>query len=306
LADQLDAECVFVVGSSRFLPVRYVQQLVQTTRLLLEWRPRAVVIMQPPLFALLPAALLRLCTRARVVGDLHSGTFNDPKWSWASKLVLGVIGRRGLSMVTSETFKRRVESAGGAAIVVHDRIERVAPSGDAMPSDVVPQLMGVEYVLFPFTYAADEPIWAVIDAAKLVPDVTLVMTGRAPAELRNRAPENVIFSGYVSNVEYAVLAASASCICALTSRENTMQRAAYEALAFGRPLVTSGTEVLRDYFGDSAVYTDNSAVSMAGCLRRVLDNRRHYERAAVELAEIRNREQGVSISLVRDWMHSDQ
>ncbi len=63
-------------------------------------------------------------------------------------------------------------------------------------------------------------------------------------------------------------------IVVLTTRPATLLSGGYEAMALGRPLVISDHGVLRDYFGDAAVYATRVRASMS----RAVDER--WRRAA--------------------------
>jgi glycosyltransferase involved in cell wall biosynthesis len=76
--------------------------------------------------------------------------------------------------------------------------------------------------------------------------------------------------GYLPREQYAELLASADVVLALTTREATMQRAAYEALEAGRPIVASDTRVLRESLGDAAEYTAPDGEAIASAVRRAL------------------------------------
>ena len=53
----------------------------------------------------------------------------------------------------------------------------------------------------------------------------------------------------------------------LTTRDNTMQSGAYEALSLGVPIITSDFQVLRDCFADAAIYVDNTSDAIAEAVR---------------------------------------
>jgi hypothetical protein len=48
-------------------------------------------------------------------------------------------------------------------------------------------------------------------------------------------------------------------ILILTTREMTLLSGGYEALSLEKPIVLSDTETLRNYFGNTAIYTQNNA-----------------------------------------------
>jgi hypothetical protein len=78
--------------------------------------------------------------------------------------------------------------------------------------------------------------------------------------------------------EYRALLSDAAVVLALTTREATMQQAAYEALRVRVPIVCSDTRVLRDALGPSAVIVSHTGASLAEGILEAL--RRRDELAA--------------------------
>jgi glycosyltransferase involved in cell wall biosynthesis len=67
--------------------------------------------------------------------------------------------------------------------------------------------------------------------------------------------------------------------------DDCMQQAGYEAMAFGRPLVTSDTSELRDYFGPAAVYARPDAGSIGQAWTEAVGRAGELHAAMVELGE---------------------
>ena len=65
-------------------------------------------------------------------------------------------------------------------------------------------------------------------------------------------PANVSFTGFISYAEYLGLLQDSTGVMVLTTRDNTMQRGAYEALSLAVPIITSDFKVLRDCFADAS------------------------------------------------------
>ena len=73
---------------------------------------------------------------------------------------------------------------------------------------------------------------------------------------RHHVPSNIELAGQLSADAFAHLLADTDAVLALTTAEQTMQRAGYEAVAYEKPLVTSDTVALRRYFTQGAVFVD--------------------------------------------------
>jgi hypothetical protein len=302
LAELLPATSYFI-RSTGPAPLRYLRQWRDTARVLRRERPDVVVVMQPPVVALL--AVRAAARGARLIGDLHSGVFLDPRWTWATALTLRLLRGANAALVTNGPLADRARAAGVETFVVHDPVFDGARPTAAPEAEAVAALVDAgDYLLVPLSYANDEPLDAILEAAGRTPDLRWVLTGRAPAALRASAPSNIVFPGFVSAGDYQVLFDRAAVVLALTDRPLTMQRVGYEAMIGGRPLVTSDSAVLRDYFGDAAVYVASTAESLAGGARRALADRdglgaRIRVRKQHQMAELR-----AAVAAVVDWVGS--
>lgn len=272
LASALGMEAVFLDGGSGSTPRRYLRQWSATRRLVRAQKPADIIVMQPPIPALFAVLSTKEGRRAQVIGDLHTGALENPKWRWASGMLLRSLKRRGFAVVTNEALAERVAARGVRAVALHDLIPSLPDGLGAEPDDSsLGDVLAERYILVPLAYANDEPVTALLQAAAADPSVTWVLTGKAPQTVRDAATPNVRFTGYVTNDDFQRLLRSAAAIAALTDREYTMQRAGYEALGAERPLITASTKTLSQYFGDAAVYMDGSAESIATAARAVLD-----------------------------------
>ena len=71
----------------------------------------------------------------------------------------------------------------------------------------------------------------------------------------------------------------------LTTRNHTMQRGAYEAMALDKPLITSSWPLLRQTFSRGTVYVDNSVDGITAGLETFACN---HPKLAVEMKELRH------------------
>jgi glycosyltransferase involved in cell wall biosynthesis len=235
-------------------------------------RGTLVVVMCPPVFALVAALVAARRSGARVVADLHSGAVNDPAWTWSHGLLRWCLRRCSHVVVTNEDVLDGFDTAGRPVLVLHDPPLPFSEGGapPALPSGPV--------VVFPASGAADEPMEDVVGAARLLlGEATVVITGRQRA--LDGCPD-VVLPGFLDDAAYAALLRRADVVLALTTREATMQRAGYEALELGRPLVCSDTAVLRAAFEGAAVLTRPGAEALASAVRTALADRERLEAAA--------------------------
>lgn len=268
LASDLGVEPYFVYHTSRNVAIRYMRQWTMTTKILRATSPEVVVVMQPPAVALAPVYLASRRAGFRIVGDLHSGTFLDRKWRWATSAVMRVLRSCGGAIVPNNEIAEMCAQYGVRAFVYQAGAQIVVSDGSAQELDANAEHRRT--VFAPLTYADDEPIQQIIEAARADRTLTWVLTGRAPQQLRNTAPDNVVFAGFMPRDEYTAALRSAGTVLALTSRDSTLQSAGFEALAAGVPLVTSPTRVLREFFGDAAIYSSSDSTDIRTSVTRAV------------------------------------
>jgi glycosyltransferase involved in cell wall biosynthesis len=261
--------------------LRYAIGTVQSALLLLRARPSAVVVTNPPLIPPLVVALWAAATRRPFVLDSHPSGFG-----LKGRRVLAVLqpvhralARRATGvLVTTNELAGRVDAWGGRGIVVHEApVDFPEPSPPTDPT-----------VLFVGIFASDEPIDAVLDAARLLPDTRFRITGdprRAPAQLVGSAPANVELTGFLATEAYRSAVSGASVVLTLTTEPHSVMRSAYEAVYAHVPVVMTDTAVLRGDF-PYALFCENTGASIAAALRQALASQGELRARAPEAAAL--------------------
>lgn len=252
--------------SPAYAPLKYVLQTVRTLWVLFRDRPSAVHVQNPPFVCGLVVDLYRALTGARYVIEHHSAAFG-PAWDWALPAQKLLARHAVTNIATNEHWASLIRSWDAHALVMYDPFLELPQVG---PYPLEP---GVN-VAFLGTFAADEPVQAVLGAAALLPEIHFHVTGettRVP-ELVAAAPANVSFTGFLdSNREYLGLLRGVDAVIVLTTRDHTLQLAGCEAIAVGKPLVTSDFPYLRELFAAGAVFVEPSAESIAAGVRDAVD-----------------------------------
>lgn len=290
LGGALGAEVHFVRSERGQLALRYLDQWRATRKLLRGRAPQIIQVMQPPVVALACIATSWRLRSSILVGDLHTGVVSDPKWKWASWLVLGTLRRRGFAIVPNEELAEICRRSGVETFVSHGFISSIEATD-------IQRVDG--HILAPLTYAFDEPVNAILGAAARLPYRRFVLTGDAPLSVRQSAPMNVHFPGFVSTEDYTRLRAEAGLVLALTEQEMTMQSAGYEALADATPLITSPRRVLRHFFGDAACYAESDSESIASAIESVYSDHAGACARITRRREEQIRAQGDAIAAIK-------
>jgi len=170
-----------------------------------------------------------------------------------------------------------------------------------------PPAPGSRRVVLPASFDPDEPIEAVFDAAAGHPDIEVVITGRDATGRTEplTVPPNVELTGFVPRAAYEDLLAGATAVCSLTTLDDCMQQGGYEAMAWGRPLVTSDTAELRDYFGDAAVYAAPSAASIGAAWADAIERAPELHRRMVALGEAKVAGRATELAPLRQLLGLD-
>jgi glycosyltransferase involved in cell wall biosynthesis len=291
LAAELEGQSFFVSStrlarSAALLPLRYLSAAYRTWSLLERHRPRRVLVITPPVVA--PLVSWAWCAwRGRLlVVDCHTGAFHSRRWAWARPLHRWVLRRARAVLVHTDDALALVTSWGAPALLVPDDLP--------VPEEAtVTSAAEGPVVLVAGSFDANEPVDVVLDAIRLVPEVDVRLTGDpellAP-ELRRAAPPNAVFTGFLPYSDFLGELMAADVVAAFSSDPQIMNRAAFEAVGLGRPLVLSNLPALRGRFGDAAVFSDNLPQQMAQAMRRALLEKVQLAARSSELA-IRLREQ---------------
>lgn len=247
---------------------RYAYLTFRTIRALYSSRPRVVIVQSPSIVLAALALAMRRLLRYAVVIDAHNEAVEP--YLHPSKVVRVItywaLRAADLVVVSNQALVRKVEERGGRAIVLPDRVPtppRLSTKQDASSDFRVAVIA---------TFAGDEPIDAVIEAARRIgPSILFSITGNASRltpEIRASLPSNVTLTGFLPEVEYWELLADSHLVMDLTTMPDCLVCGAYEGLAVGKPLVLSDNEASRELFQDAALFTDNTLESLTETLER--------------------------------------
>jgi glycosyltransferase involved in cell wall biosynthesis len=262
-------------------PVKYVLQALRTWQILATRRPRVVYVTNSPPLAGLCVLLYCSVTSTRFVLDTHSPTLFGRKWAWTLPLQRFTARRALVNVVDQERFRELFASWGARALVLENPPKPIPPGvRTGEPGDEV----ALAYV---GTFASDEPIDELLEAARAVPEAHLYVLGDvALAERRwlDGAPANVTFTGYLLKEAYWQRLAGARGVVVLTSHAHSLLGGAQDALDAGTPLLLSDQPTLRAHFTRGTVFAPNTAAGLAEAMRRLL---RDQERLRAEIVTLR-------------------
>jgi glycosyltransferase involved in cell wall biosynthesis len=250
-------------------PLKYPLQAAATLRLLGRERPAVVLVQNPPPVAPLVVALYAAVTGAGFIIDSHSEAFLIRRWRWTLPLQRWLARCALATVVTNAHLAGVVRRWGAPALIAVDPpITIPSRDGDAEPALEPPADRFTVVVVS--TFADDEPIGEVLQAARALPDVRFAITGDpayARPEWLAEPPPNVEFTGFLQRDAYFARIRCANALLVLTTLDHTVLRGAWEALDLGQPLVLSDWPILREYFCRGTVHVVNTAASIAAGIR---------------------------------------
>jgi glycosyltransferase involved in cell wall biosynthesis len=264
--------------------LKYLGQTIATWRILLRERPSAVFVMSPSPVAVLAVYGYCALLRRPFVIDAHSGAFQNRRWRMLQGVQFWLCARARATIVTNEHLAALVNSHGGCAIIVPDVPVRFRSS---------PNRDGTEdfVVVCVTSFGTDEPIGAILEAARRLPQVTFYMTGD-PTGISDRLagrPANVVLTGFIDTERYGTLLQTADVVMALTTVDHTMLRGAYEAIYQGTPVIVSDFPILRAAFAEGAIHVDNTPEAIAAAVLQMRGHRDEYRSGALRLREEKER-----------------
>lgn len=262
-------------------PLKYLLQTVRTLYVLLRERPRAVHVQNPPFVSGLVVYFYCCLFGARYVLHYHSAAFGRI-WDWALPVQKFLARRAAANIVTNRHWATVVRGWGGRTLVMLDPFLDL-PAGE--PFAVGPGFN----VAVVCTFAPDEPLDAILGAAARLPDVHFYITGdrrKKPAAFFANASQNVTFTGFLDPYRaYPGLLRAADAVMVLTTRNHTLQLGGCEAVAVGKPLITSDWPYLQEVFPKGTVYVSATPQSIRD---GVLAVQAQYAALAEEVVALRH------------------
>lgn len=290
LARELGADYHFVKSNETFV-IRHLIKGFKTISLIYRYRKGVVVVQNPSRVLAALAALMKLIFRFPLIVDRHTNfrlgkaiSMNPATWFiiLCSEFSLRVAD---LTIVTNSFLKDLVERKGGSALVLHDKIPDMKP-----PQKKIDLLTGTN-VLFVCTYAPDEPYEEVISAARYLPDdVHIHITGNyCKAGLDPNSPDlpaNVHLLGFVSSEDYDAYVFSCDVIMVLTTSEWVIVCGGYEAAAAQKPLITSATDALLEFYRGNAYHTEATAEAIGEAISETGSRIKEYQKRMCAFSDL--------------------
>lgn len=259
--------------------LRYLLASFKTISLIITKNPKVVIMTGSPPFPHFIVYYLSKIKKIKFIIDTHSGYFDDKKFHILPELRKKIMAEAFFHIVTNDMHKKIIESNNGRGHILGVLIE---DENDIKGYNFVKD----NNFVWISGYHYDEPLEIVFDVAKRMPDVNIYITGnikKAPKIFVEKSSlfNNIILTGFLSEKIYISYIKGSTGVIALTTRDNTMQRGAYEALSYNTPIITSNWNLLKESFFKGTVHINNTAVELEEAIRSICNNRDKF-RAEIE------------------------
>jgi hypothetical protein len=219
--------------------------------------------------------------RTTIVADCHNKMFRPP-WS---RFPLGIrfLSRCDLVLVHNDDVLKSAVALGvreARLLVVEDPPASFGPVREC-------SLEGIPrpWLVFPASFAEDEPLAELLAAAAEVPEISFVITGntgncREP-ELISAAPANVHFVGFLSVEKFDALITNCDAVIGLTRFDGIQLSVCGEAVGAAKPMLLSDTATLRRLFpGGSVFVSSERPTEIASGARNLVEKLAEYRKGA--------------------------
>jgi hypothetical protein len=270
-----------------YAPFKYPLQWMKTWQILFRERPDFVYVTNPPPFAPLCVYLYTLVSRAKMVLDTHPPSLFMKKWAWSVPLQRWLI-KRAYANVTDQSRFARIYNSWGvkSETVVLERPPKDV-GGKNLTRQPDPNAFEITVVN---TFAEDEPLDCVLEAARLLPDVKFYITGdtsKGDKAMIEGAPSNCTFTGYLLGDAYWDSLQGSRAVMTLTNWKHSLIMAGQDGIVMHKPVIMSRQETTTEYFYKGTVFVDNTGPSIAQGIRDVQSREQALIKETYEFLEER-------------------
>ncbi len=233
-------------------------------------KPAICFVMNPSIFSSWWLSKLAGYYHFILVTDLH--TLNINISGLTSKIFhhffKSGLRRSDFVVVTNPIYKSQISNINPSVICIPDPLPLIRNA--VISNKYLSGNPSKFTVLFISSFGEDEPLSELLALDSQLNEFTLLVSGNWKARFSSLpATKNIRFLGYLPDTEYDDLLSSVDALMVLTTQEACLCCGAYEAFSAGKPLILSGTNALRNFFGEAPVYSDNNAKSILESLQAI-------------------------------------
>ncbi|MCF7885305.1 MAG: hypothetical protein K9M80_02325 [Candidatus Marinimicrobia bacterium] len=245
----------------------------RTYHIIRKHNPKAIVTKNTHFVITLASIIIKILLNKKLILDSHSCSFENGI-HYPQFLHRIFIQFADLSIVTNKKHKKIVKNWGGKTQIIN--FPPINYSNTKISNYPVSQGFNICYIQ---TFSSDEPYWEVVNAVTKLKNIKLYITGN-PEKTKHALSksEQIIHTGFLFRDKYLGLIQNSDIVIVLTTRENTMQRGANEAVFMEKPVITSNTSFLKKYFYKGCLHVDINTEDISKGIKEMKINYQKYKK----------------------------
>ena len=283
--------------------IRHPVLFIKTLQILRKERPRIIICQSPPItcafIAMVYKYLFAWMSKPKIIIDVHTGAISKPWSKNVSRLIMKHASAN--IVINKEQQDLLIQKYKIRPIVLEDPIPDftdILLSANKQNGYKIEQKAILNVALIS-SFAYDEPLQIVFDAALQLPDVYFYVTGdkkNADKMLMTKKPDNVIITGFLDYNTYVDLLRKVDVIMDLTTENTSIVAGAYEAVALEQPLILTNWIPLKRYFNKGTIYINNSSDDIKKALMVAMTKKEELSKEMHQLKIERTKEWKEKIS----------
>jgi len=297
-------DCSILFKIMPFAPLKYLIMGIKTLRKLFKEEPNVVIAQNPPIFLPLVCWVYSMFSNCMLVVDHHC--------VWSVKTIRYPVLRDFVAF-----WERFVARHAELNISPHDVwTGMLGGFGDVRTFTVIDyvrevkvkkisrdSICGTRYlVVYPGGSGGMERPDLAVEAVQGLDDVTLVVTGDKQylKSLLSFENDRIVFTGFLPRADYYGIMEASDFVINLTEEPYTIPHFIYEAIALGKPVISSPDEALERTFNDYLYILENIDVEDVKMqVRDMLDNLDFWAEKACLLHEVLRHKRGAQIEKLK-------
>ncbi|MFT5728833.1 MAG: glycosyltransferase involved in cell wall biosynthesis [Desulforhopalus sp.] len=277
---------------------RYLFCIVKSFLTLIKERPTIVFAQNPSIVLNYFLIFVRPLFSFKLVSDAHFAgiiAFNGNRFL---QKALDISNRLAdLVIVTNPQHARHIRGIGGRAVICEDPLPDIAKY-------YAEENNSEKTVFYICSFDIDEPYTMAFSAFKLLlqENFKFLVTGNyMKVGIDPDDYPHINFLGFLPEADFYGKLFESNVILDLTENENCLLCGAYEAMMAERPLVTSDTSSLRNYFDKGTIYTSHDEKNIASAIKYAYQDRANLAKDIREWkVDIQCKQKGRLLDIVRE------
>ena len=268
--------------------IRHPVLFIKTLRVLREEKPGVIICQSPPItcsfVAMVYKYLFARRLKPKILIDVHTGAISRPWSKSVSRLIMK--NAAVIIVINKEQQNYLIHNYQIRPIVLEDPIPDITNTLSTKQECYKIEKKAVFNVAVISSFAYDEPLQAVLDAASELPDVYFYITGdkkNADEHLLTKKTDNIILTGFLDYEIYIDLLRKVGVIMDLTTENTSMVAGGFEAVALEQPLIISDWLPLRRYFNKGTIYVNNNSDEIKKAITKAMTKKKELSKEMSQL-----------------------